>query len=106
MVRTGVGWGSWGGPAFGITFVAPAPVHRTVYYPAYPAPAYATYAVVRTTSTLVRAQARLANLGYYRGAVDGAFGPLTSRALALYQTDYRLPVTGRLDLATRLSLGI
>jgi len=104
--RVGWGWGGWCGPSFGITVAAPVPVYRTVYYPAYPAPAYATYTVVRTTSTLAQAQARLANLGYYRGSVDGAFGPLTSRALALYQSDYRLPVTGRLDSATRRSLGV
>jgi hypothetical protein len=105
--RVGWGWGGWCGPSFGITVAAPVPVYRTVYYPAYSTPAYTTsYTVVRTASTLTRAQARLANLGYYRGAVDGAFGPLTSRALALYQSDYRLPVTGRLDLATRRSLDI
>jgi hypothetical protein len=104
--RVGWGWGGWRGPSFAIAVAAPVPVYRTVYYPAYPAPAYATYTVARTTSTLAQAQARLANLGYYRGAVDGAFGPLTSRAITIYQSDYRLPVTGRLDPATRRSLGV
>jgi hypothetical protein len=96
------GWGGgWCGPAVGVTFVSPAPIYRPVYY-APPTPVY----VVKPASTLVRAQARLANLGYYRGAVDGEFGPLTNRALTLYQADYGLPVTGRLDRATLRSLGV
>jgi peptidoglycan hydrolase-like protein with peptidoglycan-binding domain len=61
---------------------------------------------VVVNGTLVRAQAQLTSLGYYRGGVDGQFGPLTSRALAQYQSDYGLPVTGRLDRATLKSLGV
>lgn len=107
----GGGWGGGGycGPGFGIAFAAPLVVvpPAPVYY--YPAPAYATRTVyVRTApgqATLVRAQAQLARLGYYRGEVDGDFGPLTSRALALYQSDNGLRVTGRLDSATLAILG-
>ena len=94
------GWGGWG-PSFGVGFVAPTPVYRTVYV-AQPAPYYVTYA----RPALVRAQARLARLGYYPGPVDGDFGPMTSRALRSYQIDYGLPVTGRLDSQTRASLGV
>jgi hypothetical protein len=109
------GWGGgWGGPFFGIGFVAPIPVYRPVYYAApapvyYSAPVYVRtvrYKTVTVNGTLVRAQSQLSSLGYYGGAVDGAFGPLTSRALAQYQADYGLPVTGRLDRATLKSLGI
>ena len=113
----GGGWGGWCGPSFGISFVAPVPVYRPVYYAA-PAPVYYTTPApiyVRTvryvrpvavvSGTLVRAQAQLSNLGYYAGVVDGSFGPLTSRAITQYQADYGLPVTGRLDRATLKSLG-
>lgn len=102
----GGGWG-WGGPAFGITFAAPVPIYRPVYY-AQPAPYYVQPVahVSRPASTLVRAQSELANLGYYSGAVDGSFGPLTSRAISQYQADNGLHITGRLDQATLRSLGV
>jgi Putative peptidoglycan binding domain len=103
----GWGYGGWGGPAFGISFIAPIPVYRTVYV-ARPAPYY-TERVVRVSrpaSQLVRAQNQLASLGYYRGYADGVFGPLTSRAIVQYQSDNGLRVTGRLDRATLRSLGV
>jgi len=96
----GGGWGGWG-PSFGVSFVAPVPVYRTVYV-AQPAPSYASY----SAPALYRAQARLARLGYYPGPIDGDFGPMTSRAIRSYQVDYGLPVTGRLDYRTRASLGV
>ncbi len=104
------GWGGgygWGGPAFGIAFAAPVPIYRPVYY-AQPAPYYVQRAVrvSRPASTLVQAQSQLANLGYYSGAVDGSYGPLTCRAVAQYQADNGLRVTGRLDRATLKSLGV
>jgi hypothetical protein len=113
----GGGWGGWGGPAFGISFVAPVPVYRPVYYAAparvyytTPAPIYVRTVryvqPIKVSATLVRAQSQLSSLGYYNGVVDGAFGPLTSKAIVQYQADYRLPVTGRLDRATLKSLGI
>jgi hypothetical protein len=113
------GWGGgWCGPAFGISFIAPVPVYRPVYYatpaPVYyttPAPVYIrtvryTKPIVVVSGTLVRAQSQLSSLGYYGGTVDGSFGPLTSKAIAQYQADYGLPVTARLDRATLKSLGI
>ncbi len=106
----GGGWGGgFYGPSVGIAIAPPVTVYRPVYY-ASPAPAYypATRVVssVRSSQTaLVQAQAQLARLGYYRGQVDGSFGPLTSRALTLFQADNGLRVTGRLDSATLDSLG-
>jgi Putative peptidoglycan binding domain len=98
----GPGWGGWGwGPSFGIGFVAPVPVYRTVYV-SRPAPSYGSY----SAPALYRAQARLARLGYYPGPIDGDFGPMTSRAIRSYQADYGLPITGRLDSRTRASLGV
>jgi len=96
----GGGWGGWG-PSFGVSFVAPVPVYRTVYV-VRRAPSYASY----SAPILYRAQARLARLGYYPGPIDGDFGPMTSRALRSYQADYGLPITGRLDYRTRSSLGV
>jgi hypothetical protein len=102
----GGGWGGgWYGPSIGVSIAAPLPVYRRVYY-TQPAPSYVVYRTVQTSSTLAKAQAKLTNFGYYRGGVDGAFGPQTSRALSLYQSDNRLPITGRLDRATQKSLGI
>lgn len=106
----GWGWGGWGwgGPAIGISlapapvyYAAPAPVYRTVYYAQ---PAAGTY--YGSDPVLAAAQNRLGKLGYYRGYVDGQFGPRTNQALLQYQSDYGLPITGRLDHRTRASLGV
>jgi hypothetical protein len=102
----GPGWGGWGwGPSFGVSYVAPV-VYRPVYVVqprrVYATSAYATY----SAPALYRAQTRLARLGYYRGPIDGDFGPMTNRAIRNYQADYGLPITGRLDSRTRASLGV
>ncbi len=109
----------WGGStaSFGFTFGAPiTPGYRRVYYqpapviyqPApviiTPAPTY--YGSNYGPNVLISAQSRLYRLGYYRGTVDGEFGPQTSRAIQHYQVDNGLPVTGRLDSRTLASLGI
>lgn len=106
--------GGWGRPrsnvSFGFFFGQPVqPVYRqvVVQQPVYvqPRPAYG-YQGSYENSLLASAQARLARLGYYRGYVDGEFGPQTSRAVRNYQIDYDLPVTGRLDGRTLASLGL
>jgi len=51
-------------------------------------------------------QSELARLGYYNGAIDGALGDQTEAALARYQQDRDLSVTGTVDAATLQSLGI
>jgi hypothetical protein len=43
------------------------------------------------------AQARLANLGYYSGPIDGALSASTKAALRTFQGDQGLDVTGELD---------
>jgi Putative peptidoglycan binding domain len=50
-------------------------------------------------------QTDLAKLGYYHGPIDGLFGRDTRDALARYQTDYHLAVTGTLTTETLQSLG-
>jgi hypothetical protein len=49
-------------------------------------------------------QLRLANLGFYRGALDGLIGPQTRAAIADFQARTNLPSTGQLDDATRKML--
>lgn len=46
-------------------------------------------------------QARLNNLGFVCGQVDGILGPKTSGALQAFQTKFGLSVTGQIDGATR-----
>ena len=49
-------------------------------------------------------QARLKNLGYQPGAVDGSLGPRTRAALRRFQADHTIDVTGEPDDATRKAL--
>ena len=56
--------------------------------------------------TVSAVQSALAKLGYYDGAIDGALGDQTEAALARYQEDRDLSVTGTVDDATLQSLGI
>ena len=56
--------------------------------------------------TVEATQERLAQLGYYNGPVDGIFGPTTRDAVAKYQMDKQLEVTGSLSPDTLQSLGV
>lgn len=49
-------------------------------------------------------QARLKNLGYQPGRVDGCLGPRTKAALRRFQADHALEVTGEADDATTKAL--
>jgi peptidoglycan hydrolase-like protein with peptidoglycan-binding domain len=68
--------------------------------------AVSPYADQSVDPNITAAQARLAKLGYYRGAVDGLFGPDTRAALTRFQVDHHLRVTGGLTTDTLQSLGI
>ena len=59
-----------------------------------------------SSATVSAVQSQLAKLGYYRGAVDGVEGDETEAALARYQQDHDLSVTGTLTAATLQSLGL
>jgi hypothetical protein len=61
------------------------------------------YASDPTVSTV---QSELAKLGYYNGTVDGILGDQTEAALARYQEDRDLSVTGTLNSDTLQSLGL
>ena len=56
--------------------------------------------------TVSAIQSELAKLGYYNGAIDGIPGDETEAALARYQQDQDLSVTGTVNAPTLQSLGI
>ncbi len=58
------------------------------------------------SATLSAVQSELAKLGYYQGQIDGVEGDETEAALARYQQDHDLSVTGTLTAATLQSLGL
>jgi Putative peptidoglycan binding domain len=49
-------------------------------------------------------QADLAKQGYYRGVIDGVYGPQTRAAITRYQSNHGLRATGSLTTATLRSL--
>ena len=51
-------------------------------------------------------QSDLAKQGYYRGVIDGVYGPQTRVAITRYQSNHGLQVTGSLTTATLRSLGL
>ncbi len=59
-----------------------------------------------TDNTVAAMQERLARQGYYRGQIDGAMGPATSRALLSYQRRNGLRATGSLTDETLQSLNL
>jgi type VI secretion system secreted protein VgrG len=59
---------------------------------------------IEPVDTIVGAQHRLKRLGFYHGALDGAEGPLTAHALAVFQKAKGVAQTGKLDAATQSAL--
>ena len=59
-----------------------------------------------TDRTITQAQKRLIERGYDPVHADGRLGPQTQRALKAFQSDHQLPLTGRLDAATKTALGL
>jgi hypothetical protein len=81
------------------------------YYDYYPYDyddqlAYAASDQYANNATVSAVQSELAKRGYYHGAIDGIFGDETEAALARYQQDHELSVTGTLTAATLESLGL
>jgi hypothetical protein len=68
-----------------------APVRHYRSSPVIHRPAYQ---VSSCRATVAKVQARLNRLGYRCGWVDGRLGSRTSRAIAYYQRDHCLSVTG------------
>jgi Putative peptidoglycan binding domain len=67
---------------------------------------YATSGQYAGNSTVSAVQSELEKLGYYNGAIDGILGDQTEAAIARYQEDLDLSVSGTVDTATLQSLGI
>jgi Putative peptidoglycan binding domain len=57
-------------------------------------------------STVAVVQQQLARQGYYRGEIDGSFGPETRNALMRYQNAHGLHVSGTFDAETLRVLGL
>jgi His-Xaa-Ser repeat protein HxsA len=81
------------------------------YYNYYPynddeQSAYAESDQSAAIATVSAVQSELAKLGYYDGAIDGTVGDQTEAAIAHYQEDNDLSVTGTVDAATLQSLGV
>ena len=60
--------------------------------------------LVTDSAQMARAQQLLLAQGYRVGAIDGAVGPSTAAALAAFQADKHLPVSGQLDVGTFTAL--
>jgi peptidoglycan hydrolase-like protein with peptidoglycan-binding domain len=91
-------------PAFDDDHIVPPP--RTIPEPTadltmlFAQTPYATAPREVQEQTLRRAQSLLAQRGHYRDDIDGVAGPATEEAILTFQRSKRLPLTGRLDLAT------
>jgi len=89
----------------------------TPYYYGYDGPSYYTDAVPYDdysapvysddgSSVAAEVQMALARRGYYHGDVDGVMGPMSQDAIARYQANHGLAVTGVIDAGLLRSLGI
>lgn len=72
----------------------------------YDYPTTYAYRDVSTGSLAASVQARLAREGYDPGPIDGVIGPQTRDAIAAFQSDHGLPVTGRIDHSLVNALGL
>lgn len=76
------------GPAYGSNYT------QTAYY------------ATGRPSVGTNVQAALARQGYYRGPIDGLVGPVTRSAIAAYQRDNGLSITGTINSGLINNLGI
>lgn len=60
----------------------------------------------QSNNTEATVQQALAQAGYYQGSIDGQIGPQSSRAIARYQQDRGLYVTGSITQSLLRSLGL
>ncbi len=89
----GYGYG-YGYPSFGVSFYSGG--YTGGYRPYYAGTAYQRGG---GGSVVSQVQQRLAQGGYYRGAIDGVIGDRTRSAIRAYERASGLPVDGRIDQA-------
>jgi Putative peptidoglycan binding domain len=84
----------------------PAWGYNPVYeYYDYDGPIY-TYGNLLPDQVILNVQRALQDEGYYAGGLTGSLGSATRQAIANYQQDVGLIVTGAIDAATVESLGL
>ena len=84
----------------------PAWGYNTAYqYYDYDGPIY-TYGNLLPDQVIINVQRALQQLGYYSGGLTGALSSATRGAIAVYQQDAGLDVTGVVDAPTVESLGL
>jgi Putative peptidoglycan binding domain len=71
----------------------------------YDGPVY-TYSDLLPDEVIANVQTALQDAGYYFGAITGSLSVDTRAALANFQRDYGLPITGAIDEATVEALGL
>jgi hypothetical protein len=71
----------------------------------YDGPIY-TYGNLLPDQVIVNVQRALQQEGYYNGGLTGSLGPASRQALAAYQEDAGLVVTGAIDAPTVEALGL
>ena len=72
----------------------------------YDDPGYGASDQYGNNETVSAVQSQLAKLGYYRGAIDGTLSDETEEAIARYEEDHDLSVTGTITAAALQSLGL
>ena len=90
--------GTWG---IGIRLTVTIPIIRTIHYDG---PIYG-YNGLSPDQIIANVQYALQQLGYFAESVDGVLGPVTQQAIADYQLDNGLNVTGAIDRPTLVALG-
>jgi hypothetical protein len=94
----------YGPPGAAYHYQAPG-VRYYATRPAVPSHYSGTTTVVYA-DTGASVQRELARRGYYRGAIDGSIGPASRSAIARYQADSGLSVTGSITPSLLRSLGL
>lgn len=78
-------------------------IRRPVVRPVGPLPLRVTQI---SGGTAYSVQSALAERGFYEGAIDGLVGPMTRGAIASFQSEAGLPVTGEINSALLRALGL
>ncbi len=85
-------------------YVAPVGIYSG--WSVYVKPVYVDYPAFATLPVEVSVQVELKDRGYYNGPIDGDVGPVTEAAISRYQSASDLAVTGTINEALLVSLGI